>query len=146
MWWETHAHIPRRILQFPRLGLTFFVKEEGGLKRLVSADFGNLSVPLAPVPEQAGFKTTTFAHLTNPKPKQIHYDPLAKPKKHCCCCCCCCCCRRCRWTGGKTLDWYSPCGDSLCFFVQQLSLIFLVILCALSESIQQFNFWSLHWL
>ncbi|CAK8991884.1 unnamed protein product, partial [Durusdinium trenchii] len=48
------ASAPLRIMQFPRLGLTFFVKEEEGgrVRRLVSADFGNLTVPLAPVPEQ----------------------------------------------------------------------------------------------
>ncbi|CAL1133950.1 unnamed protein product, partial [Cladocopium goreaui] len=59
---QTWACAPLRILQFPRLGLTFFVKDEGGVKRLVSADFGNLSVLLAPVPEQVAKLLTGIPH------------------------------------------------------------------------------------
>ena len=51
-----------RLLQFPRLGLTFHVKEEGGIRRLVSADFGNLSVPLSPIPEQVCKLLTGIPH------------------------------------------------------------------------------------
>ncbi|CAJ1390236.1 unnamed protein product [Effrenium voratum] len=60
------ACAPMKILQFPRLGLTFFVKEDPNSgeepKRLVSADFGNLSVPLAPVPEQVAKLLTGIPH------------------------------------------------------------------------------------
>ncbi|CAE7585777.1 unnamed protein product, partial [Symbiodinium sp. CCMP2456] len=48
----TWASAPLRVLQFTRLGLTFFIQGEEGKQRLVSADFGNLSVPQAPIAEQ----------------------------------------------------------------------------------------------